>query len=124
MQHYLITEHQEQGDLHRYLQTTVDVFSMVMMAHSVACGLAYLHGEVNDEYGTKPAIAHRSLTSRSVYVKDDGELVGMCGCVCVRVFDCVVCVCVCVCVCVHVCACVCMCVCICVCVHVCACESI
>ena len=117
MQHYLITEHREHGDLHRYLQTTVlDVFSMVMMAHSVACGLAYLHGEVNDEYGTKPAIAHRSLTSRSVYVKDDGELVGVCGCVCV-----------CVCVCVHVLVCLhmcCVCVCICMCVHVCTCESI
>lgn len=76
MQHYLITEYQEQGTLHHYLQTTVlDVFSMVMMAHSIACGLAYLHTEVNDEYGTKPAIAHRSLTSRSVYVKDDGEFV-------------------------------------------------
>ena len=80
MQHYLITEYQEQGTLHHYLQTTVlDVFSMVMMAHSIACGLAYLHTEVNDNYGTKPAIAHRSLTSRSVYVKDDGEFVCVWG---------------------------------------------
>ena len=80
---------------------------MVMMAHSVACGLAYLHGEVNDEYGTKPAIAHRSVTSRSVYVKDDGELVGVCGCVCV---------CVCVCACFGVCVCV-VCVCASACVY-------
>ena len=71
--HYLITQHQEHGSLYHYLQSTVlDVFSAVMMAHSVASGLAYLHSEVSSEHGTKPVIAHRNLTSRSVYVKDDG----------------------------------------------------
>ena len=72
--HYLITQHQEHGSLYHYLESTVlDVFSAVMMAHSVASGLAYLHSEVSSEHGTKPIIVHRNLTSRSVYVKDDGE---------------------------------------------------
>ena len=85
--HYLVSEYHERGMLFEYLHTTVlDVYSVIMLAHSIANGLAYLHSEVSTESGIKPAIVHRNLTSKSVFVKADGKSahklpVGVCDCV-------------------------------------------
>ena len=51
----------------------LDVYSMILLAHSVANGLAYLHGEMSDERGDKPKIAHRNLSSQGIFVKADGK---------------------------------------------------
>ena len=72
--YYLIAQYHNRGTLYDYLQTTVlDVYSMIMLAHSVANGLAHLHGPISDERGDKPAIVHRNLNSSSIYVKADGK---------------------------------------------------
>lgn len=74
--HHIICEYHERGTLCDYLRTTsVDVHGLLVLAESVASGLAHLHSETHDNQGVlvKSAIAHGNLTSRSIYVKADGS---------------------------------------------------
>jgi serine/threonine protein kinase len=72
--HYLVTEYHKRGSLYQYLQeTTLDVAAVVVLAQSAASGLAHLHLEVKGPAGEKPSIVHRNITSRSFFVKSDGE---------------------------------------------------
>ena len=74
--HHVISEYHERGTLHDYLQATaVDVHGLLVLAESIASGLAHLHSELSDNQGVlvKSAIAHCNLTSRSIYVKSDGK---------------------------------------------------
>lgn len=74
--HHLICEYHERGTLFDHLQATcIDVHGLLVLAESVAAGLAHLHSEVPNNQGVlvKPAIALCNLTSRNIYVKMDGE---------------------------------------------------
>ncbi|XP_029024085.1 bone morphogenetic protein receptor, type IBb [Betta splendens] len=70
---YLITDYHENGSLYDYLKSnTLDVKSLLKLAHSSISGLCHLHTEI---YGTqgKPAIAHRDLKSKNILVKKNGS---------------------------------------------------
>ncbi|XP_049583851.1 activin receptor type-1C isoform X2 [Syngnathus scovelli] len=72
---WLVSEYHEHGSLFDYLNWyTVSVESMVVIALSVAGGLAHLHMEIVGTQG-KPAIAHRDLKSKNVLVKKNGTAV-------------------------------------------------
>ena len=74
--HHLFCEYHERGTLFDHLKvTSIDVHGLLVLAESVASGLAHLHSEVPNNQGVlvKPAIAHCNLTSRSIYVKLDGK---------------------------------------------------
>ncbi|KAM9803006.1 activin receptor type-1C isoform 2-T2 [Syngnathus typhle] len=72
---WLVSDYHEHGSLFDYLNRyTVSVESMVVIALSVAGGLAHLHMEIVGTQG-KPAIAHRDLKSKNVLVKKNGTAV-------------------------------------------------
>ena len=74
LKHYLITEYHDSGSLFDYLSETVlDVGAVVVLAQSAASGLAHLHLEVRGLSMEKPSIVHRNISSRSFFVKNDGE---------------------------------------------------
>ncbi|XP_008326948.1 activin receptor type-1C isoform X2 [Cynoglossus semilaevis] len=69
---WLVSEYHEHGSLYDYLSRyTVSVEAMIVLALSVASGLAHLHMEIIGTQG-KPAIAHRDLKSKNVLVKKNG----------------------------------------------------
>lgn len=69
----MVTDYLEKGSLYDYLQlVTLDVESMLMLAVSIASGLAHLHIEIVGTQG-KPAIAHRDLKSKNILVKRNGK---------------------------------------------------
>ncbi|CAH1710576.1 bone morphogenetic protein receptor type-1B-like [Aphis gossypii] len=69
----LITEYHKRGSLHDFLkENTIDTAQLVVMARSIASGLAHLHEPINGTHG-KPCIAHRDIKSRNILVKTDGE---------------------------------------------------
>jgi hypothetical protein len=74
--HHLICEYHERGTLFDHLQSTsIDIHGLLVLAESVAAGLAHLHSEVPNNQGVlvKPAIALCNLTSRNIHVKMDGK---------------------------------------------------
>uniref|UniRef100_A0A8C6Q0B9 Activin receptor type-1C n=1 Tax=Nothobranchius furzeri TaxID=105023 RepID=A0A8C6Q0B9_NOTFU len=72
---WLVSEYHEHGSLYDYLNRyTVSVEGMVILALSIASGLAHLHMEIIGTQG-KPAIAHRDLKSKNVLVKRNGTAV-------------------------------------------------
>ncbi|KAL4636224.1 activin receptor type-1C-like [Arapaima gigas] len=69
---WLVSEYHEHGSLFDYLNRyTVSVDAMVLLALSIASGLAHLHMEIIGTQG-KPAIAHRDLKSKNILVKKNG----------------------------------------------------
>nr|XP_019945177.1 PREDICTED: activin receptor type-1C isoform X2 [Paralichthys olivaceus] len=72
---WLVSEYHEHGSLYDYLNRyTVSMEGMVVLALSIASGLAHLHMEIIGTQG-KPAIAHRDLKSKNVLVKNNGTAV-------------------------------------------------
>uniref|UniRef100_A0A8D0A1I3 Activin receptor type-1C n=1 Tax=Sander lucioperca TaxID=283035 RepID=A0A8D0A1I3_SANLU len=72
---WLVSEYHEHGSLYDYLNRyTVSLEGMIVLALSVASGLAHLHMEIIGTQG-KPAIAHRDLKSKNVLVKKNGTAV-------------------------------------------------
>uniref|UniRef100_A0A3Q3BMV0 Activin receptor type-1C n=1 Tax=Haplochromis burtoni TaxID=8153 RepID=A0A3Q3BMV0_HAPBU len=72
---WLVSEYHEHGSLYDYLNRhTVSVEGMIILALSIASGLAHLHMEIIGTQG-KPAIAHRDLKSKNVLVKKNGTAV-------------------------------------------------
>jgi hypothetical protein len=72
-QHLIILEYHRHGSLYEYLQKTVlHPYHVVTFAMSIADGLAFLHSEAHNQFGMKPAIAHRNISSESIYVKSNG----------------------------------------------------
>ncbi|XP_054643189.1 activin receptor type-1C isoform X2 [Dunckerocampus dactyliophorus] len=72
---WLVSEYHERGSLFDYLNRhTVSVESMMVLALSIASGLAHLHMEIIGTQG-KPAIAHRDLKSKNILVKKNGTAV-------------------------------------------------
>ncbi|KAG5833849.1 hypothetical protein ANANG_G00280260 [Anguilla anguilla] len=68
-------EYHEHGSLFDYLNRySVSVDGMIVMALSIASGLAHLHMEIIGTQG-KPAIAHRDLKSKNILVKKNGTAV-------------------------------------------------
>ncbi|XP_076858686.1 activin receptor type-1C isoform X2 [Brachyhypopomus gauderio] len=69
---WLVSEYHEHGSLFDYLNRhTVSVDGMIVLALSVASGLAHLHMEIVGTQG-KPAIAHRDIKSKNILVKRSG----------------------------------------------------
>ncbi|KAL4608940.1 activin receptor type-1C-like [Arapaima gigas] len=72
---WLVSEYHEHGSLFDYLNRyTVSVEGMLVLALSIASGLAHLHMEIIGIQG-KPAIAHRDLKSKNILVKKSGMAV-------------------------------------------------
>ncbi|XP_063070091.1 activin receptor type-1C [Engraulis encrasicolus] len=72
---WLVSEYHEHGSLYDYLNRyTVSVEGMVVLALSMASGLAHLHMEIIGTQG-KPAIAHRDIKSKNILVKKNGTAV-------------------------------------------------
>ncbi|CAL9690322.1 unnamed protein product [Knipowitschia caucasica] len=72
---WLVSEYHEHGSLYDYLnRSTVSEEGMILLALSMASGLAHLHMEIIGTQG-KPAIAHRDLKSKNVLVKKNGTAV-------------------------------------------------
>lgn len=70
---FLITDYHDSGSLHDFLTAnTLDHHDMLLMAHSICCGLSHLHTEIFGTRG-KPAIAHRDIKSKNILVKRDGS---------------------------------------------------
>ncbi|KAJ6643288.1 TGF-beta receptor type-1 [Pseudolycoriella hygida] len=68
---WLVTDFHENGSLFDYLTAhTVDLDVLVLMAFSIATGLAHLHMDIVGTRG-KPAIAHRDLKSKNILVKSN-----------------------------------------------------
>ncbi|XP_041987327.1 TGF-beta receptor type-1 isoform X2 [Aricia agestis] len=67
---WLITDYHENGSLFDFLtgRTIDSPTTLVMMALSIATGLAHLHMDIVGTKG-KPAIAHRDLKSKNILVK-------------------------------------------------------
>ncbi|GAB0092131.1 Receptor protein serine/threonine kinase [Sergentomyia squamirostris] len=66
---WLVTDYHENGSLFDYLTAkTVDTKTVLVMALSIATGLAHLHMDIVGTRG-KPAIAHRDLKSKNILVK-------------------------------------------------------
>lgn len=66
---WLVTDYHENGSLFDYLTThTVDTKIILVMALSIATGLAHLHMDIVGTRG-KPAIANRDLKSKNILVK-------------------------------------------------------
>lgn len=71
---HLVLQYHRYGSLYEYLQKTIlHPYHVVTFAMSIADGLAFLHSEVNNHLGKKPAIAHRNLRSESIFVKSNGK---------------------------------------------------
>ncbi|MBN3306231.1 ACV1C protein, partial [Amia calva] len=69
---WLVSEYHEYGSLFDYLNRyTLSVEGMILLALSIASGLAHLHMEIIGTQG-KPAIAHRDLKSKNILVKKNG----------------------------------------------------
>ncbi|XP_048861811.1 activin receptor type-1C isoform X1 [Brienomyrus brachyistius] len=69
---WLVSEYHEHGSLYDHLNRhTVSVDAMLILALSIASGLAHLHMEIIGTQG-KPAIAHRDLKSKNILVKRNG----------------------------------------------------
>uniref|UniRef100_A0A4W5QRB4 receptor protein serine/threonine kinase n=1 Tax=Hucho hucho TaxID=62062 RepID=A0A4W5QRB4_9TELE len=72
---WLVTEYHEHGSLFDYLNRyTVSMDGMIVLALSIASGLAHLHMEIIGTQG-KPAIAHRDIKSKNILVKKNGTAV-------------------------------------------------
>ncbi|KAG5852557.1 activin receptor type-1C-like [Anguilla rostrata] len=72
---WLVSEYHEHGSMFDYLNRyTISVEGMVILAVSLASGLAHLHMEIIGAQG-KPAIAHRDLKSKNILVKKNGTAV-------------------------------------------------
>ncbi|KAL0963774.1 hypothetical protein UPYG_G00313390 [Umbra pygmaea] len=72
---WLVSEYHEHGSLFDYLNRyTVSVDGMIVLALSIASGLAHLHMEIIGTQG-KPAIAHRDIKSKNILVKKNGTAV-------------------------------------------------
>lgn len=72
--HFLINSYHEQGTLQVFLKRNViDVNGLIGLALSLANGLSHLHMEYGNGTAVKPAIAHRNITSSSIYVKNDSK---------------------------------------------------
>lgn len=73
--HFLINNYHEQGTLQAFLKRNViDVNGLIGLALSLANGLSHLHMEyIVSGTAVRPAIAHRNITSSSVYVKSDSK---------------------------------------------------
>ena len=72
----MVLEYYRLGSLHHYLQTcALHVAHGLSFAMSVAEGMAFLHSEISDleQHGKKPAIVHRNLSSKTIYVKSNGR---------------------------------------------------
>lgn len=68
---WLVTDYHENGSLFDFLTNhTVDTVQLVVMALSIATGLAHLHMDIVGTKG-KPAIAHRDLKSKNILVKSN-----------------------------------------------------
>lgn len=68
---WLVTDYHENGSLFEFLtKNTVDTVQLVIMALSIATGLAHLHMDIVGTRG-KPAIAHRDLKSKNILVKSN-----------------------------------------------------
>ncbi|XP_037831943.1 activin receptor type-2A isoform X2 [Kryptolebias marmoratus] len=66
---WLITAYHDRGSVSDYLKANVLSWSeLCLMAHTMSCGLAYLHEDIP---GHKPAIAHRDFKSKNVLLKSD-----------------------------------------------------
>uniref|UniRef100_A0A6B2E6A1 receptor protein serine/threonine kinase n=1 Tax=Phlebotomus kandelakii TaxID=1109342 RepID=A0A6B2E6A1_9DIPT len=66
---WLVTDYHENGSLFDFLTlSTVDTRTMLVMALSIATGLAHLHMDIVGTKG-KPAIAHRDLKTKNILVK-------------------------------------------------------
>ncbi|XP_029112782.1 activin receptor type-1C isoform X1 [Scleropages formosus] len=69
---WLVSEYHEHGSLFDHLNRyAVSVDAMLLLALSIASGLAHLHMEIIGTQG-KPAIAHRDLKSKNILVKKNG----------------------------------------------------
>ncbi|MCI4378708.1 hypothetical protein PGIGA_G00218910 [Pangasianodon gigas] len=72
---WLVSEYHEHGSLFDYLNRyTVSVDGMIVLALSIASGLAHLHMEIIGTQG-KPAIAHRDIKSKNILVKKNSTAV-------------------------------------------------
>ncbi|XP_073768550.1 activin receptor type-1C isoform X3 [Danio rerio] len=72
---WLVSEYHEHGSLFDYLNRfTVSVEGMIVLALSIASGIAHLHMEIIGTQG-KPAIAHRDIKSKNILVKKNGAAV-------------------------------------------------
>ncbi|XP_048835714.1 activin receptor type-1C-like isoform X2 [Brienomyrus brachyistius] len=72
---WLVSEYHEHGSLFDYLNRhTVSMEATLVLALSVASGLAHLHMEIIGTQG-KPAIAHRDLKTKNILVKKNGSAV-------------------------------------------------
>ena len=70
----MVLEYYRLGSLHHYLQTcALHVAHGLSFAMSVAEGMAFLHSEISEQHGKKPAIVHRNLSSKTIYVKSNGR---------------------------------------------------
>ncbi|XP_040565362.1 LOW QUALITY PROTEIN: TGF-beta receptor type-1 [Lepeophtheirus salmonis] len=70
---WLVTDYHQQGSLFDYIsRNVINSNQMLVMALSIATGLAHLHMEIIGTKG-KPAIAHRDLKSKNILVKRDGH---------------------------------------------------
>ncbi|KAL3874147.1 hypothetical protein ACJMK2_037198 [Sinanodonta woodiana] len=68
---WLVVQYHKEGSLYNFLQSNpVTYRQMVIMCHSIAAGLVYLHQDIVGCPG-KPAIVHRDMKSKNVLVKDD-----------------------------------------------------
>lgn len=68
---WLVTDYHANGSLFDFLtKNTVDTVQLVIMALSIATGLAHLHMDIVGTRG-KPAIAHRDLKSKNILVKSN-----------------------------------------------------
>lgn len=69
---WLVTDFHENGSLFDFLTLhTIDTKGMLMMALSIATGLAHLHMDIVGGNRGKPAIAHRDLKSKNILVKSN-----------------------------------------------------
>ncbi|CAO1393595.1 unnamed protein product [Diamesa serratosioi] len=68
---WLVTDYHENGSLFDFLTSrTVDSKTMLLMALTIATGLAHLHMDIVGTRG-KPAIAHRDLKTKNILVKSN-----------------------------------------------------
>ena len=74
LHHFVITDYHEQGTLRMLLKrTVVDVNDVIQLAFSLAKGISHLHMEQVSGTTVKLAMAHRNISSSSIYIKSDGK---------------------------------------------------
>ncbi|XP_078580796.1 uncharacterized protein LOC144864510 isoform X2 [Branchiostoma floridae x Branchiostoma japonicum] len=74
VEYLLVMDYAHHGSLYHYLKTyMVNWTGMCRLGHSLARGLAHLHSDFVKAGESKPAVAHRDLTSRNILVKADGS---------------------------------------------------